>query len=141
MRKSKTHAGPAPKGILMKYLKFLPVVLLLAFVAPLAFSQESVMILNHKELGKHERPAVTFNHENHAGKIDCLQCHHDFDAYLNNRGGEGQPCSTCHGPKTTEETISLENAFHLQCKGCHESMRNLGKPAGPVICSQCHVRK
>ena len=125
----------------MKYLKFLPVVLLLAVFAPLAFSQESVIILNHSELGKHERPAVEFKHEDHSNKIDCLQCHHDFDAYLNNRGGEGQPCSSCHGPQATQETISLEDAFHLQCKGCHESMRAQGKPAGPVICSQCHIKK
>lgn len=125
----------------MKYLKFLPVVLLLAVFAPLAFSQESMIILNHSELGKHERPAVEFNHEKHANKIDCLQCHHDFDAYMNNRGGEGQPCSSCHGLQATQETISLEDAFHLQCKGCHESMRAMGKPGGPVICAQCHIRK
>lgn len=125
----------------MKYLKFLPVVLLVAVFASLAFSQESVITLNHSELGKHERPAVVFNHEEHANKIDCLQCHHDFDAYLNNRGGEGQPCSTCHGAQATEDTISLEDAFHQQCKGCHEQMADQGKPSGPVICSQCHVRK
>lgn len=125
----------------MKYLRLLPAVLLFAVFVPLAFSQDSMMTLNDKELGKHERPLVVFNHEDHANKIDCLQCHHDFDAYMNNRGGEGQPCGTCHGPQATKDTKSLEDAFHQQCKVCHEQMRALGRPTGPVICSGCHVKK
>lgn len=125
----------------MKSGALLPVVLFVAGIALPAFSQEPVIVLLHKELGKHQRPAVEYNHENHAKKIDCLQCHHDYDAYLNNRGGEGQPCSTCHGPEAVQETISLKDAFHLQCKGCHESMRFQGKPAGATTCGKCHVKK
>jgi len=129
------------KGILMKYAKLLLVVLVLAAFVPAAFSQEPVISLKHKEMGKHERPIVDFNHEKHTAKIDCLQCHHDYDAFKNNRGGDGQACQTCHGPDAKEEMISLKDAFHLQCKGCHENLRNQGKPAGDVTCGGCHVRK
>jgi hypothetical protein len=32
--------------------------------------------------------------------------------------------------------LSLKDAFHSQCKCCHENMK-----AGPVTCGECHVRK
>lgn len=125
----------------MKYIKLLLVVLVFAAFAPLAFSQESVIVLKHKEMGTHERPVIDFNHEKHSAKIDCLQCHHDYDAYHNNRGGDGQPCGTCHGVDASQAAPSLKDAFHAQCKGCHESMHSQGKAAGPVTCGGCHVRK
>jgi hypothetical protein len=125
------------KGILMKYKNLLLVMLAFAAFIPLAHSQEDMIIFNHPELGKHQRPLVEFNHKLHAeNKLDCNRCHHDFDAYLNNRGGEGQPCDTCHKKSAEDNLISLKDAFHLQCKGCHESMKE-----GPVECGQCHVRK
>ena len=128
------------KGIQMTYIKPLLVVLaLVAFAAfiPLAHSQEDTILLNSKELGTHQRPLVEFNHKLHSeNKLDCTRCHHDFDAYLNNRGGEGQPCDTCHKKQGHDDTPSLKEAFHIQCIGCHESMK-----AGPVTCGECHVRK
>lgn len=125
----------------MRCGRLLLIVVLFIALAPLAFSQESLMILDHEELGKHQRPLVEFDHEKHVSKVDCLQCHHDYDAYLNNRGGEGQPCGTCHGPVATRDAISLKDAFHAQCKGCHEIMIQASKPSGPVTCGGCHVRK
>lgn len=107
----------------------------LVFV-PAAFPQDAVMLLNHEEFGKHQRPAVTFGHEAHSSKFDCLRCHHDFDAYLNNRGGEGQPCVNCHDVYPDDGSLSLKEAFHLQCKTCHETTRT-----GPVACGECHLRK
>jgi len=125
------------KGILMKYVKLLLVVLLFAALIPLAHSQEDTIILNHKELGNHQRPLIEFNHKLHAeNKLDCTRCHHDFDAYLNNRGGEGQSCDSCHKKEAEDNLFSLKDAFHSQCKGCHENMKT-----GPVTCGQCHVRK
>ncbi|MFZ2448577.1 MAG: cytochrome c3 family protein [Syntrophobacteraceae bacterium] len=125
----------------MKYCRLLLVVLVFAAFVPLAFSQDTVITLKHPEMGKHERPIVDFNHEKHAAKIDCLQCHHDYDAYMNNRGGDGQACGTCHGPAAKDGLISLKDAFHVQCKSCHESMQSQGKPSGAVTCGECHVRK
>jgi Class III cytochrome C family len=78
----------------MTYIKLLLVVLVLAaFVLP-AHSQEDTILLNSSELGTLQRPPVVFNHKVHAEKLDCARCHHDFDAFLNNRGGEGQTCDS-----------------------------------------------
>jgi hypothetical protein len=30
----------------------------------------------------------------------------------------------------------LRRAFHLNCKGCHQS-----KMQGPVMCGECHARR
>ena len=125
------------KGIPMRYIKLLLVVLVLAAFVPLAHSQDDTFVLNHKELGKHQRPLVVFNHKLHSeNKLDCTRCHHDFDAFLNNRGGEGQTCDSCHKNKADDGQPSLNDAFHMQCKTCHETMKK-----GPVTCGECHVRK
>jgi len=125
------------KGIRMKYIRLLLVVLVLAAFIPLAHSQEDTIVLNHKEIGKHQRPLVEFNHKNHAeNKLDCTRCHHDFDAYQNNRGGEGQTCDSCHKKKDEDGVLALKDAFHFQCRCCHENMKT-----GPVACGECHVRK
>ena len=125
------------KGIPMTYVKLLLVVLVLAAFVPLAHSQDDTIVLNHKEIGKHQRPLVEFNHKLHAeNKLDCTRCHHDFDAFLNNRGGEGQTCDSCHKKEADDEQPSLKDAFHFQCKTCHETMKT-----GPVTCGECHVRK
>lgn len=119
------------------------VVMILMWLGSLAFGQDAVMTLNHKELGVHERPAVEFTHEKHAAKFDCVQCHHDYDKYMNNKakGDEGQPCASCHGDKSKPQLLPLEDAFHLQCKSCHDTLRIQGVGAGPVMCGQCHVKK
>ncbi len=130
------------KGTLMNYVKLLPFLLIFAALIPVtAFSQDSVIALDHAEIGKHQRPIVEFNHELHSSKIDCLRCHHDYDAYMNNKGGEGQPCSTCHQAGAKKQVVSLKDAFHFSCTGCHENMLALGKPSGPITCGGCHVKK
>ena len=125
----------------MKYGRYAAVVVVLFLAASLAFSQESTIVLNHKELGAHERPLVKFSHEKHSTNIECLQCHHDYDAYHNNKGGDGRPCSDCHGRPDKKGLLPLSDAFHMQCKGCHEVMHALGKKTGPVMCGECHVRQ
>jgi len=129
------------KGTLMKFAGLFSVFLAILAFAPAALCQDAVMLLNHQEFGKHQRPAVVFDHGAHSAIIDCLRCHHDFDAYSNNRGGEGQQCTNCHDAYPDDGSLSLREAFHLQCKGCHESFISQGKGAGGVMCGECHVRK
>jgi hypothetical protein len=125
----------------MQYAKFVFAALTFFLVIPFAFSQDAVMVMNHKELDPHERPVVQFTHEQHAGKIDCAQCHHDYDEYLNNKGGEGGNCAGCHGEVHKDGKPSLMEAFHGQCKGCHAVMKRAGKPNTPITCGECHIRK
>ncbi|HYA43231.1 MAG TPA: cytochrome c3 family protein [Syntrophobacteraceae bacterium] len=125
----------------MKFARLFSVLAVMLALAPAAFCQDAVMLLYHQEFGRHQRPAVEFGHGAHSAIIDCLRCHHDFDAYSNNRGGEGQPCVNCHDALPEDGSLSLRDAFHLQCKGCHESFISQGRRAGGVMCGECHVRK
>lgn len=131
----------------MKYVKSeryaLAAMIFVFFFVPSAFSQDAVMTLMHKEIASHQRSPVKFNHEAHSGKLDCARCHHDFDKYLNNRGGEdkAQPCANCHGKPAVKNVPPMTEAFHGQCKRCHEDLRSEGVASGPVMCGECHVRK
>jgi hypothetical protein len=120
--------------------QLLIVAVMLFFVSLPAFSQDPIMRFDHKEIGSHERPIVQFNHEKHSATIDCLQCHHDYDSFGNNRGGEGQQCAACHNAKTKDRILPLTEAFHTQCKSCHANMRQMGRAAGPVTCGKCHKK-
>jgi hypothetical protein len=106
-----------------------------------AFSQEATMILDSPELGTHTRPLVSFPHENHASGIDCSRCHHDYDIFKANKNADGRKCSECHTQKASSNNpVPLMKAFHLQCKGCHESMLKKGKTGQPLMCGQCHKK-
>jgi predicted CXXCH cytochrome family protein len=120
----------------MRRLSFVLIVVIGVIFCQSAYSQSDKFPLDHKGLGKHERPLVEFNHKLHSSKLDCTRCHHDFDKLKNNRGGEGQPCDSCHKAQGSPGVPSLQDAFHQQCIGCHKTMKT-----GPVMCGQCHVRK
>lgn len=81
---------------------------------------------------------VTFAHKKHAEtlKIDCLKCHHTW------KKGEtsGKLCLDCHKAKAEGKTPSAKEAFHKDCKGCHDEAKKANKPAGPTGCTQCHVK-
>ena len=82
---------------------------------------------------------VTFQHKKHSEtlKIDCMKCHHTW------KKGEtsGKLCVDCHKDKDEGKTLSAKNAFHQDCyKGCHTEAKKAGKPAGPTMCNQCHVK-
>lgn len=120
---------------------FLVLVFLCSALAPLAFSQDAVIVLDHKELGSHQRSLVSFDHEKHSTGIECSRCHHDYEENGTNKGGDGQPCSVCHGQKQAKARLPLEKAFHAQCKGCHEDLRAKGSANIPLLCGECHVRE
>ena len=71
--------------------------------------------------------SVLFDHQGHLSDsgygLECESCHHeDYD--------DPQSCGECHNE---DEDVSRVDAFHGQCKGCHE------EDSGPVECSECHV--
>jgi hypothetical protein len=81
---------------------------------------------------------VTFAHKKHAEtlKIDCLKCHHTW------KQGEttGKVCTECHKAKAEGKTLAAKDAFHKDCRGCHDQAKKANKPAGPTGCTQCHVK-
>jgi hypothetical protein len=81
---------------------------------------------------------VKFAHKKHVEtlKIDCLKCHHTW------KKGEttGKLCLECHKAKTEGKTLSAKDAFHKDCKGCHDDAKKANKAAGPTGCTQCHVK-
>ncbi len=82
---------------------------------------------------------VTFTHKKHAEivKNDCVKCHHTW------KKGDtsGKLCLECHKDKAEGKTLSAKDAFHKDCKGCHdENAKKAVKPSGPTGCTQCHVK-
>ncbi len=85
-----------------------------------------------KEIQKTKGP-VAYDHKAHTAKVkDCKTCHHKDEA------GKEQKCSTakCHGAKAEGKKLDLKEAFHKQCKGCHQKEKK-----GPVKCDACHAKK
>lgn len=67
---------------------------------------------------------VTFPHHAHQAKVaDCTACHHN--------GVDAGSCTSCHGVKP--EAPAAKDAFHKQCKECHQ------KNGGPTSCKACHT--
>ena len=81
---------------------------------------------------------VTFTHKKHAETIvkDCLKCHHTW------KKGEttGKLCKDCHKAKAEGKAMSAKDAYHKDCKGCHDDAKKASKPSGPTGCTQCHVK-
>ncbi len=81
---------------------------------------------------------VKFTHKNHAEtlKIECMKCHHTW------KKGDtsGKLCTECHKAKAEGKTLSVKDAFHKDCKGCHDEAKKANKPTGPTGCTQCHVK-
>jgi hypothetical protein len=131
----------------MRFTVFGVVLIMVVFSVAAVFSQEDVMVLQDPALGNRERPAVQFTHAQHAAVVACSQCHHDYDAYGNNKikGEEdvtGQRCSECHGKvASASNRVPLLTAYHVNCKRCHERLDDVGKKSGPVMCGSCHKRK
>ena len=89
--------------------------------------------------------AVTFDHENHAGKlrIACTTCHHPSRPQKP-LASENQACRDCHTmPAVPPMKTSLQAAFHDPkgatgtCIDCHKKK---GGPA-PAKCLDCHKKK
>ena len=74
---------------------------------------------------------ILFDHKGHTSEsgyaYDCDACH------LHGDEDEPTACGECHEPES-EDLIKRSDAFHDQCKGCHED-----EELGPVKCAECHV--
>ena len=120
-----------------------PLLVLLSLAA--AYAQEAEIILKSPDGSRTQsRPAVTFPHEEHMDQLDCLQCHHKYKDGVNildedalEEGNADLLCSACH---TDDAKIGLRQAFHRECMGCHRKLRLEGKPTGPELCGQCHIK-
>ena len=84
------------------------------------------VILKSKMMGN-----VTFDHAAHLKKAGgkCITCHHKMKT-----NPKKMACKACHTKKTEGKKLSLKNAFHKTCKGCHK------KKGGPTNCKGCHKR-
>ncbi|OIQ50773.1 Acidic cytochrome c3 precursor [Pseudodesulfovibrio hydrargyri] len=117
------------------------ILLVVAYMAPAAFSQDDMTQVPADGFAKLERPRVPFMHDAHnekAGLEDCVVCHHskNDDGTRNmEESSEGEPCSSCHAEKRDDGGTPLMRAYHLQCQGCHKEQ---GK--GPVACAECHPK-
>ncbi|HDL90544.1 MAG TPA: hypothetical protein ENG14_06545 [Thermodesulforhabdus norvegica] len=114
------------------------IVFLCSVVDFVVLAQDEIIELNHRELEPHQRPVVKFPHALHENKIDCIRCHHDFDKYGVNNGSEGESCTSCHNGK--KGLVSIEEAYHIQCIGCHRILLRKGLKTGPVQCGDCHKK-
>jgi hypothetical protein len=81
---------------------------------------------------------VTFNHKKHQEtlKIDCLKCHHTWKLSETS----GRLCRDCHKPGGEAKGLLAKDAFHKNCRGCHDEAKKTNKPAGPTMCTHCHVK-
>jgi hypothetical protein len=120
-------------------LLILPAVFLGFLVA--AYCQEDMRFVNTDAFENPQRPRTIFNHEAHNEKAaidECNECHHVYDEQGNlveDESSEDEHCSDCHDLKGEGRRPGLMQAFHTNCKGCHEKDNK-----GPVMCGQCHVR-
>ncbi len=91
---------------------------------------------------KPRRPGAVFEHDDHnemAELDDCAICHHVHEDgnLVADESSEDSSCSECHGLLPgPDNSVSLSNAFHKQCRDCHFDS---GK--GPVLCGQCHKKE
>jgi hypothetical protein len=76
---------------------------------------------------------ILYDHKKHASEdgygIKCKDCHHDME----DDKSKPTACGECHKP-SGEDALRRADAFHQQCKGCHED-----NGMGPVECSGCHM--
>jgi hypothetical protein len=110
----------------------------IAVIVVTANSQENVKSVQDSAFKVKMRPNAVFFHDDHNKKADiddCATCHHVYKdgVKVEDETSEDKECSECH--KIKGDPTPLVAKYHIRCKGCHEE-----KKAGPIMCSECHVR-
>lgn len=74
-------------------------------------------------------------------KGGCGACHHEYDAAAKKRvyvRGNESSCRYCHLNRAEENRMSMREASHVACIGCHSGLAVQGKSTGPMECAGCH---
>ncbi len=74
----------------------------------------------------------------------CETCHHIYDEHkkqLVNKSGTESGCGDCHQEQDQGKLLSLRNASHTDCVGCHYQREEAGQAHGPTLCAGCHESK
>ncbi|MFH1076628.1 MAG: cytochrome c3 family protein [Pseudomonadota bacterium] len=123
----------------MKYKKAIPltIAVVMLMFSGLAYAQDNQMLLQHDIFKNRQRPGVSFNHNSHSEKSDCLKCHHEYNERGDNLWDDSKEssCTTCHKLEAQGKIIPATKAFHLNCIGCHKS------EGGPLACGKCHINR
>jgi hypothetical protein len=107
-----------------------------------AHSQEDMKFVIVDVFENPQRPAAIFRHDEHnetAEIEECNECHHVYDEngkLLEFESSEEQLCCECHELQQSGRKPALMQAFHTNCKGCHQKNK-----IGPIMCGQCHVKR
>ena len=112
----------------------------LAFSLATAWSQDEMTVVDNSVFDNPQRSPSVFVHDQHneaAGIDNCGTCHHVYEdgKLVEDESSEDMRCSDCHYLKAVDGQPGLMNAFHANCKGCHEA-----EGSGPVMCGECHVK-
>jgi hypothetical protein len=71
----------------------------------------------------------------------CGTCHHVYneaEKKLEYKKGAEDSCHSCHGARDEGKNLSLTNASHTSCVGCHLQRSQAGQKGGPIHCVGCH---
>ena len=104
------------------------------------WSQEDMTVVDNAAFDNPQRTPSLFAHDEHnetAGIDDCAECHHVYEdgQLVEDESSEDQSCSDCHSLEGGGGQPSLINAFHANCKGCHQEQEK-----GPILCGECHIK-
>ncbi|MCF6247884.1 MAG: cytochrome c family protein [Desulfobacula sp.] len=126
----------------MKYLLAFLIGTLFLITTLVAFSSQNLERLEPSGFENTRRPGAVFDHDLHnenAQLDDCATCHHLYEngAIIDDESSEDSSCSECHLLSSNQDNkITLQVAFHRQCKECHYEEKK-----GPVFCGECHIKE
>ena len=92
------------------------------------------------------RSLVAFDyslHQRHVTAMEkkCETCHHVYNELtkkLEYKKEAEDACRDCHGDVDDGNTLSLKNAVHRDCVGCHLDRNEQKLKSGPIGCIGCH---
>ena len=101
-------------------------------LTPVAGKAQDPVDLSRYKVTKAVSP---FSHARHIErKVECATCHHKAKD-----GRSDVKCSACHQTETVDKVISAKDAFHDQCRGCHQKSNKAAPTSkAPTRCTDCH---